>query len=107
VASVFSEQVIDAREPAELAAQDSELPADIDSGGDRLIREVSGTDEDRLVMDFVLAAEEVAKGEHVDRGLYGGGRDLGRVSLTVDDGEAFDLDDVELAVQLERDQVRF
>ena len=51
--------------------------------------------------------ERVAEGEHVDGGLDRGGGHLAAVRLAVDDRERLDLDDMEPAVQLERDQVRF
>ena len=97
------------RDPAELAVEHAELPADVEAGGGRLAGEVPRRDEDRRVADGGRVAarlgHQVAQGADVDGGLDRGGGHLARVGLAVDDRERLDLDDVEGAVEPERDQV--
>ena len=68
-----------------------------------------GRDQDRLVADRGRVAarlrDQVAQGADVDGGLDRGGGHLARVGLPVDHREGLDLDDVEAAVEPERDQV--
>ena len=103
------EQGLDLRHPDELAVEHAELLANVEAGGDRLAGEVARRDEDRLVADAAGVAarfgDEVTQGADVDGRLDRGGGDATRVGLAVDDRERLDLDDVEAAVEPQRDQV--
>src|SRR5450756_1556374 len=100
------EQVLDAIDTVKLAAQHRELPADVDGGSRGLAGEVPRRDEDRLVVDPAwVAAEQVAQRVHVDGGLDRGRGYLRGIGLAVDDGERLDLDNVEPAAMVQRDQV--
>src|SRR5450756_550139 len=88
------------------AAQRRELPADVDGGSRGLAGEVPRRDEDRLVVDPAwVAAGQVAQRVHVDGGLDRGRGYLRGIGLAVDDGERLDLDNVEPAAMVQRDQV--
>jgi len=119
------EQLLDEREPVELAAGDRHRLADVDRGGGRPVGEVLGADQQgcgggcaRQALGLAIgaavpgiAAGDVgggrAQGQHIHGGLPGGGPHLGGVGAAVEDREGLDLDDGPAAVRTDRDHVRF
>lgn len=75
-----------------------------------MLGEVTWIDQDDGFGDALrrqaVVGEELTHGQDVGCGLIQRRGDLGGVGLSVDDGEGFDLDDVEVALILEGDDIR-